>query len=67
MSKTITLKKSTSLNKPATAEQQMSNTSDFSESCFEPNKNVIENILNYSKALSIRKSKNIEFIETVLN
>jgi len=33
----------------------------------EPDQNVIENILNYSKALSIRKSKNLEFIETVLN
>lgn len=33
----------------------------------EPSQNVIDNILNYSKALSIRKSKNINFIETVLN
>lgn len=34
---------------------------------FEPSNNVINKILNYSKALSIRKSKNIEFIEMVLN
>jgi hypothetical protein len=32
-----------------------------------PKKQTIENILNYSKALSIKKSKNIEQIELVLN
>lgn len=34
---------------------------------FEPGKNVINNILNYSKALSIRKSKTLKHIEMVLN
>ena len=34
---------------------------------FEPSNNVINIILNYSKALSIRKSKSIEYIEMVLN
>jgi len=33
----------------------------------EPGNNIINNILNYSKALSIRKSKSIENIELVLN
>ena len=34
---------------------------------YEPGDNVINNILNYSKTLSIRKSKNMEHIEIVLN
>jgi len=34
---------------------------------FQPGDNVISNILNYSKALSIRKSKSLEHIEMVLN
>lgn len=34
---------------------------------FEPSNNVINKILNYSKALSIKKSKNIDFFELVLN
>lgn len=33
----------------------------------EPSSNVINNILNYSKALSVRKSKNLKQIELVLN
>ncbi len=36
-------------------------------SILSPKKETINNILNYSKALSIRKSKQIEFIEVVLN
>lgn len=32
-----------------------------------PKQQTINNILNYSKALSVRKSKNIEQIEMVLN
>ncbi|MGB0888131.1 MAG: hypothetical protein ACPGSL_08425 [Vicingaceae bacterium] len=32
-----------------------------------PKNETINNILNYSKALSIRKSKKIDFIEMVLN
>jgi hypothetical protein len=34
---------------------------------YEPGDSVINNILNYSKALSIRSSKNVEYIEVVLN
>jgi hypothetical protein len=32
-----------------------------------PKKETINNILNYSKALSIRKSDQLDFIELVLN
>ena len=42
-------------------------TSKKEEEMFSPKKQTIQNILNYSKALSIRKSKNIDFIEMVLN
>lgn len=34
---------------------------------YEPGDNVINNILNYSKALSIRRTKTLEQIEMVLN
>jgi len=34
---------------------------------YEPGNNVIDNILNYSKALSIRKSKSDDYFELVLN
>ena len=34
---------------------------------FAPKKQTIDNILNYSKALSVRKSTNIDYIEMVLN
>lgn len=34
---------------------------------YSPKQETINNILNYSKALSIRKSKNLDFIEIVLN
>lgn len=34
---------------------------------YTPKKETINNILSYSKALSIRKSKKIDFIELVLN
>ena len=34
---------------------------------YEPGNNVINNILNYSKALSIRKTKSGETFEMVLN
>ncbi len=40
---------------------------DSKEFPFEPGKNVINNILNYSKALSIRKTKSGETFEMVLN
>lgn len=34
---------------------------------FEPSDYSIQNILNYSKSLSIKKSKNVGFIEVVVN
>jgi len=34
---------------------------------FSPKKETIDNILNYSKALSIRKSKNIGYLSMILN
>ncbi len=33
----------------------------------EPGKHIINNILNYSKALSVTQSKSLEHIEVVLN
>jgi hypothetical protein len=32
-----------------------------------PKKETVDNILNYSKALSIRKSENLDFIKLILN
>lgn len=32
-----------------------------------PKQETIHNILNYSKALSVRKSKSVEYIEMILN
>ena len=32
-----------------------------------PKKETVDNILNYSKALSIRESENLDFIELILN
>ena len=40
---------------------------DKKEFPFEPGNNVINNILNYSKALSVRKSKSGDHFEMVLN
>jgi len=34
---------------------------------YTPKKETIDNILNYSKALSIRKSENLDYIEMILN
>jgi hypothetical protein len=34
---------------------------------YTPKKATIDNILNYSKALSIRKSENLNYIEMILN
>ena len=34
---------------------------------YAPKKETVDNILNYSKALSIRKSENLEYIEMILN
>jgi hypothetical protein len=43
------------------------NSDDCNEFPYEPGNNVINNILNYSKALSIRKTKSGEHFEMVLN
>ena len=40
---------------------------DKNEFPYEPGTNVISNILNYSKVLSIRKSKHMDHFEMVLN
>ena len=37
------------------------------EKIYSPKKETINNILNYSKALSIRKSETLDCIELVLN
>ena len=37
------------------------------EQSFNPKQETISNILNYSKALSIRKSDQVDYIELVLN
>lgn len=34
---------------------------------YTPRKEVVDNILNYSKALSIRKSESLDYIEMILN
>lgn len=61
MSKTSTKQKSELKNK---MNEEIDNEKNYMD---EPGKNIINNILNYSKALSIRKSKSIENIELVLN
>ena len=43
------------------------NAKKFNNKKVEPPKHIINNILNYSKALSIRKSKNLDNIEMILN
>jgi hypothetical protein len=62
MSKTSTTKKI--ITSPNKMNEEKDNINEFP---YEPGNNVINNILNYSKALSIRKSKNIEHFEMVLN
>jgi len=58
----------TSTKKIPTSPKQMNADADNkNEFPYEPGNNVINNILNYSKALSIRKSKNGENFELVLN
>ncbi|MFY9307435.1 MAG: hypothetical protein WAQ28_00150 [Bacteroidia bacterium] len=44
--------------------KEMDDAKDFP---YEPGDNIINNILNYSKALSVRKSKQMEYFEMVLN
>jgi hypothetical protein len=57
-SKKITLPISTKMN------EQLDSNKGFP---FEPGNTVINNILNYSKAVSIRKSKSMKHFEMVLN
>lgn len=63
MSKTSTTKKITSPT-PTQMNENIDNTNEFP---YEPGNNVINNILNYSKALSIRKSKSMKHFEIILN
>jgi len=37
------------------------------EIMYTPKKETVDNILSYSKALSIRKSENLDYIEMILN
>lgn len=63
MNRTSTQKKiSTTLKTKKT--EEIDNVNDFSG---EPGKDVINNILNYSKSLVVKKSKMIEHLEMVLN
>jgi hypothetical protein len=62
MNKISTTKKI--ITSPTNMNEQPDNMNEFP---YEPGNNVISNILNYSKALSIRKSKHVEYFETVLN
>lgn len=62
MSKTSTKK----IIEPINTEMN-ANCDEKKEFPYEPGKNVISNILNYSKALSIRKSKHVDHFEMVLN
>jgi hypothetical protein len=63
MSSTSTPKKmSTTINQKMN--EEFDNKNEFP---FEPGNNVINNILNFSKALSVKKSKSVNFIEMVLN
>jgi len=62
MSKTSTKKIITSPNTEMNAK-----TDDKKEFPYEPGNNVINNILNYSKALSVRKTKSGDHFEMVLN
>ena len=44
--------------------EKLNNSKEFP---YEPGNNVIDNILNYSKALSVKKSKDGGYFESVLN
>lgn len=62
MAKTSTKKNNVSFN--TEMNKEVDNSKEFP---YEPGNNVINNILNYSKALSIRKSKSMDYFELVLN
>jgi len=42
-------------------------TPDSTETEFKPRESSVQNILNYSKALSVRKSKHLDSLQFVLN
>ena len=65
MHHTITSKKSAKPDPDSYREKQEKKT--LIETEYEPSTLVIKNILNYSKALSVRDSKLIESVEVVLN
>lgn len=59
---------STTKKMPEPINPKMNETLDSkNEFPFEPGKNVINSILNYSRALSVRKSKSGKQFEMVLN
>lgn len=62
MNKTAT--KKTIITSPEQMNQELNNAN---EMLFEPEITIINNILNYSKAVSIRKSKCMEYFDIVLN
>ena len=62
MNKTSTKKITTPLS--TKMNEEIDNEKEFP---YEPGDNVINNILNYSKALSVRKSASGEYFEMVLN
>ena len=57
----------TSTQKKFSTEFNTNETKSFETGNEMPAESVINNILNYSKALSIKKSKNLEHFEIVLN
>ncbi len=61
MNKTITLKNPSTTNEK---NETIDNPKKLTE---EPSQQVINNILNYSKALSITPSKNMVYLKVVLN
>ena len=61
MTKTFTFKENQTFPKTTEIAEKLTKENEM------PSVEVIENIKNYSKALSIRKSKHIEFFETILN
>ncbi len=61
MDKTITIKKS------STTTQKNETNANNKPITNKPSQQVIDNILNFSKALSIIPSSTVEFVEVVLN
>ena len=49
------------------AELELMESKAFAEQELQPKQSTIDNLLNYSKALSVRRSKNLGMVEVVLN